>query len=101
MSYILYEGGIGNDVFINNTNVPVGGPGFNGNDYLVGGGGNDVLIAGNGSNAVYGQGGERPDRTRDVFGAPMPNVASGGAGNDTITGATGTTRSWAIPATTQ
>ncbi len=60
---IIFNGGAGNDMFVNNTSLPssaVGGPGNDtliggsGNDTLSGGAGNDTLVGGLGKNTLVG-----------------------------------------------
>jgi hypothetical protein len=51
---IVFEGGAGNDTFINNTAIPSTAYGRDGNDTLYGGDGNDKLFGGNGNDSLFG-----------------------------------------------
>jgi hypothetical protein len=54
---IVFQGGAGNDRFLNQTDIPCTANGGAGNDYLMGGSGNDVLIGGPGNDTLIGGGG--------------------------------------------
>jgi hypothetical protein len=55
---IVFEGGDGNDRFINRTDINCTATGGKGNDTLYGGGGNDKLEGGEGNDVLYGGGGK-------------------------------------------
>jgi len=96
VSTILFVGGAGDDMFINQSALPaiaLGGTGNDtliagsaasflfgedGNDVLVGGAGNDILIGGAGNDALAGQAGD------DILvGGAGSDIVFGGAGSDT------------------
>lgn len=73
---VEFQGGAGNDRFVNNVySLPITAYGFGGNDYLEGYNGNDQFIGGDGDDTMVGYGGN------DSF--------WGGNGNDLIKGMTG------------
>jgi hypothetical protein len=51
---IVFQGGPGNDAFINRTDINCTATGGQGNDTLYGGGGNDKLEGGEGNDILYG-----------------------------------------------
>lgn len=64
---ITFNGGAGNDRFVNSTSIPTLAVGGTGNDSLTGGSGNDTLMGGAGNDTL-----------------------AGGSGNDTLIGGSGT-----------
>ena len=73
---VEFQGGAGNDRFVNNVmNMPTRAFGFGGNDYLEGYNAVDVFVGGDGDDTLVGYGGN--------------DQLWGGAGNDTILGGNG------------
>ncbi len=87
---IVFEGGDGDDLFINDTAIRClanGGPGNDyleggdGNDKLLGGPGNDILIGFKGKDKLFGEAGEDL-----LFGMQGKDQLDGGADNDSLHG---------------
>jgi hypothetical protein len=55
---IVFNGGAGNDMFVNDTSIPSYAKAGAGNDTLIGGTGNDTLIAGSGNDVLIGGAGK-------------------------------------------
>ena len=75
VTQVQFNGGKGNDTFVNASPLPVKAFGNDGNDYLQGGPGNDQFFGGSGTDVLVG-------------GAGDDNL-SGGLGNDRIDGGLG------------
>jgi Ca2+-binding RTX toxin-like protein len=83
---ISFDGGGGNDIFVNTTSafaIALGGTGADilvggsGGNFLLGGSGNDVLVGGVGNDTIVG------DTGNDiVFGGPGVDIVFGGSGRD-------------------
>jgi uncharacterized protein YkwD len=91
---ILFNGGDGNDVLINDTAVKVIAYGEGGNDYLEGGDGEDKLYGGTGddiligwkaTDKLYGEAG-----LDQLFGMQGKDTLDGGADDDALFGGAGT-----------
>lgn len=72
---VVFNGGNGNDTFINASPLRVTARGYGGNDYLQGGPGNDLLLGGPGNDVFVGGAGD--------------DTLIGGLGNDRIDGGLG------------
>ncbi len=84
---IVFAGGAGNDVFINQTNKLAIAAGGVGDDVLVGGRGRDFLFGGDGNDIEFGGDGD------DVIeGRAGDDFMRGGRGNDRLTGGPGRDR---------
>lgn len=88
---IEFQGGKGNDTFINqNVAVDIRAFGFGGNDTLVGGSGNDDLVGGTGNDHLNGKGGvdkfwgEAGNDTIVAIDAAFAEYVDGGSGADTL-----------------
>ena len=81
VSRIRFNGGRGNDTFINFTSLPTEANGGDGDDTLIGGSGNDVLRGGNGNDTL--RGGFGHDK---LYGEAGEDRLFGDAGNDTLDG---------------
>jgi hypothetical protein len=82
---VEFQGGAGNDRFVNNAySLPVRGFGNGGNDYLEGYNGNDVFVGGDGDDTLVGYGGDD-----QLWGGNGNDVLLGGAGNDQLIGGGG------------
>ncbi len=68
---IIFSGGDGDDLLVNDSSIPVIARGGNGDDMLLGGTGDDVLIGGTGDDVILGGGGNDM-----VLGGPGENVIS-------------------------
>lgn len=94
VSTILFIGGAGDDVFINQSNVPAIALGGDGNDILLGGAGNDVLLGGAGNDILLGGAGNDillGEDGNDALGGDDGNdILFGGAGTDIVAGGAGT-----------
>lgn len=100
---VEFQGGAGNDRFVNNiANLPTRAFGFGGNDYLEGyngvdtfdgGAGNDTLVGYGGNDALYGGDGNDIIRGMDgndqLMGQNGNDQLEGGAGDDMAWGAAG------------
>ena len=84
VSSIRFDGGNGNDTFVNGTNVPVLAFGGAGNDYLSGGNADDELNGGDGDDELVGNGGDDA-----LLGDAGNDTLSGGLGNDNLYGGSG------------
>jgi Ca2+-binding RTX toxin-like protein len=78
---VVFNGGDGNDAFVNSTGITSTAYGDAGNDNLQGGGGVDALFGGDGYDFLYGQGGND-----SLYGGNQDDVLDGGSGNDTLSG---------------
>ena len=58
LSRIIFNAGNGNDLLVNDSDIPVIARGGNGDDLLLGGSDNDVLGGGMGNDLLLGGGGE-------------------------------------------
>ncbi len=77
-----FQGGSGNDRFVNNVmSLPVRAFGNAGNDYLEGYNGNDSLIGGDGNDTLVGYGGDDM-----LWGGNGNDVLLGGNGDDQLMG---------------
>lgn len=82
VSSVQFQGGSGNDRFVNDTgNLPVSFYGNGGDDYLEGSSGNDSLGGGDGNDTIKGYGGN--DK---IFGGNGNDILLGMYGNDEIVG---------------
>ncbi|MCS6978157.1 MAG: CAP domain-containing protein [Gemmatales bacterium] len=90
---IVFEGGDGDDIFINDSAIRAvanGGPGNDyleggdANDKLTGGPGNDILIGFKGKDKLFGEAGED-----QLFGMQGKDQLEGGADNDSLYGGRG------------
>ena len=100
---VQYEGGAGNDRFVNLVStLPVQAWGYGGNDYLegfngkdtfVGGDGNDILKGYGGNDSMWGGNGDDVllgmDGDDSLVGSAGNDQVNGGAGSDHIWGGTG------------
>jgi uncharacterized protein YkwD len=91
---IVFKGGTGDDVFINDTALAVTAWGEGGNDYVEGGAGRDKLKGGDGNDTVVGYTGNDylyGDSGDDVLvGLGGYDYLIGSYGNDSLYGGTGT-----------
>jgi len=78
---VVFNGGDGNDAFINSTGITSTAFGDAGNDTLQGGSANDYLSGGTGYDNLYGLGGND-----NLYGGDQDDVLDGGSGNDTLSG---------------
>lgn len=85
---VVFQGGDGNDTFINRSTVKATAVGGNGSDFFQAGRSGDTLIGGSGNNTLIG--GSGPDK---LVGGPHDDVIiagksraeiTGGGGHDTI-----------------
>jgi Ca2+-binding RTX toxin-like protein len=81
---ISFNGGDGNDVFVNQTDVPSYATGGNGDDALTGGSGNDTLDGGAGNDYLNGGAGDDT-----LYGGAGDDTLHGGDGNDLLDGGDG------------
>jgi hypothetical protein len=81
---IDFNGGRGNDYFINNTSIRTVANGGAGNDTLIGGSGDDILNGGTGNDTLIGRGGND-----SLDGGIGNDNIQGGAGNDHLHGGLG------------
>ncbi len=81
---IDFEGGNGDDIIVNNTDVPMTAYGFAGDDYMVGGTGADFLHGGPGADTIIGG-----DGGDDLNGHVGDDIIDGGKGADFIQGGWG------------
>jgi Ca2+-binding RTX toxin-like protein len=81
---IDFQGGDGNDTFINRSTVKATAVGGNGNDFFQAGKSGDILIGGSGTNTLIGGSGH--DR---LVGGPHDDVIIAGKGRAVITGGGG------------
>jgi hypothetical protein len=85
---VEFQGGNGNDRFVNNVrNLPVRAFGNAGNDYLEGYDAADVLVGGSGDDTLVGYGGND-----QMWGGTGNDTLRGGAGNDELQGNQGIDR---------
>ncbi len=100
---IEFNGGAGDDLFINRTSIRSTANGGEGNDQLHGGSGVDVLQGGGGNDRIWGNlgndwidGNDGNDSVAGgggadtISGGSGDDVLGGGSGNDTIRGGVGT-----------
>ena len=79
---VEFQGGAGNDRFVNNVmNLPARAFGFGGNDYLAGNEAVDEFVGGDGDDTLVGSGGD--DK---LWGGNGNDVLLGGNGNDQLIG---------------
>jgi hypothetical protein len=76
---LVFNGGDGNDTFVNMTGLTTIADGGNGNDSLTGGSGNDILKGGTGNDDLRGMGGDD-----HLDGGSGQDRLDGGDGNDTL-----------------
>jgi hypothetical protein len=85
---IVFDGGAGNDVFINHSSVRALALGGDGDDVLVGGTGKDVLIGGAGNDVLIGRAGndrlEGDDGNDELHGGAGDDLLMGDAGDDRL-----------------
>jgi hypothetical protein len=82
---VEFQGGAGNDRFVNNVySLPIRAFGFGGNDYLEGYNGNDIFVGGDGDDTMVGYGGND-----QFWGGNGNDIVKGMAGNDTAYGESG------------
>jgi Ca2+-binding RTX toxin-like protein len=89
---IIFNGGAGDDRFVNNTAIMSIAFGEQGNDTLIGGSATDYLYGGDGNDVLMGRGGDDY-----LFGGAGNDQLSGGAGNDQLFGGTGADLLWCRP----
>ena len=76
---IQFDGGKGDDTFVNQTAIPATADGEAGNDFLFGGAGDDHLAGGDGEDFVFGGPGND-----EMVGDPEQDHLHGGEGEDSI-----------------
>jgi Ca2+-binding RTX toxin-like protein len=81
---VIFQGGDGNDTFINRSTVKATAVGGVGSDFFVAGKSGDILIGGSGDNMLIGGSGH--DR---LVGGPSADVIIAGKGRAVITGGGG------------
>lgn len=90
---IEYQGGAGDDRFVNDTALRSNGTGGDGDDIMVGGSGADTFDGGMGTDRLYGRGGHdtlKGDGGRDLLdGGDGNDKLYGGRENDTLLGGAG------------
>jgi len=90
---LIFNGGDGNDSFVNTTSLQTTAYGGNGNDSLIGGNGNDFLFGGAGDDTLYGGSGNdflKGDSGNDfLYGMDGDDSLNGGAGRDLLDGGAG------------
>jgi Ca2+-binding RTX toxin-like protein len=84
---IIFDGGAGDDVFVNLSSVRALALGGDGNDLLIGGRANDILIGGAGNDILIG--GRGNDR---LMGGDGNDTLNGGRDNDHLFGEAGDDR---------
>lgn len=85
VSQVEFQGGNGNDRFVNNFySMSVRAFGGGGNDYLEGYNGNDIFVGGSGNDTLVGYGGND-----QMWGGDGNDVLLGGNGNDDLMGGAG------------
>ena len=88
VSKVEFQGGSGNDRFINNIySMPVRGFGGSGNDYLEGYNGADMFVGGAGDDELVGYGGND-----QMWGGDGNDILKGGSGLDDLMGDAGNDR---------
>lgn len=80
---VVYDGGAGNDVFRNSTDIPSVAHGGTGADSLTGGEADDELYGDEGEDSLTGAGGDDT-----LYGGTGSDILRGGAGDDNLLGGT-------------
>jgi hypothetical protein len=86
---ILFNGGAGNDSFVNDTALPCTANGGDGNDTLTGGGGDDRLFGDAGNDRLTGRAGNDT-----LYGGLGADTLDGGLGADALYGGVPTNTAW-------
>lgn len=81
---VIFNGGDGNDTFVNLTDVQSNAYGGNGDDELTGGSNVDRLEGGSGNDVIFGKAGDDT-----ILGNGGADTISGGSGSDNIWGNSG------------